>query len=260
MVQLHPPRGNLGFDILDTDTINETVREIAVAKLGCGGGRRLVEPVAGGSVRLFSTDSGLPRPRRKIDIVTHEESVAKYEYVYTCLFEPEPKRPPYVPRTAGLGNLWRFNGEARSMAAEAIEGYLEGVRKDNLPLPVTKTTARTPAANRLPSSCRPCNRLPTVSPAGGDPRASAPGFLVHRVKGSHCYRNIPTGRCRASPRTLPSPRPAAGDSAVSSIRRASSGRRVRRLPLGKWRAPNDGAAEPHSPSPARYVRPRTTVE
>jgi predicted RNase H-like HicB family nuclease len=23
--------------------------------------------------------------------VTHEESVAKYEYVYTCLFEPEPE-------------------------------------------------------------------------------------------------------------------------------------------------------------------------
>jgi predicted RNase H-like HicB family nuclease len=72
--------------------------------------------------------------------VTHEESVAKYEYVYTCLFEPEPEGGFTVtcPALPGLVTYGASMEEARSMAAEAIEGYLESVRKDGLPLPVSE--------------------------------------------------------------------------------------------------------------------------
>lgn len=70
--------------------------------------------------------------------MTYKESIITYEYIYTCLFEPEPEGGFTVtcPTLPGLVTYGATIEEARAMASEAIEGYLESLRKDGLPLPV----------------------------------------------------------------------------------------------------------------------------
>ena len=76
--------------------------------------------------------------------MTHEESIITYEYIYSCLFEPEPEGGFTVtcPALPGLVTYGASIEEARTMATEAIEGYLESLQKDGLPLPVSEDDLR----------------------------------------------------------------------------------------------------------------------
>jgi antitoxin HicB len=65
------------------------------------------------------------------------EKIGASEVVFTCLFEPAPEGGFVVtcPALPGLVTEGDTLDEARAMAADAIEGYLESLRKDGLPLP-----------------------------------------------------------------------------------------------------------------------------
>jgi antitoxin HicB len=87
--------------------------------------------------------------------MTHEESITTHEYIYTCLFEPEPEGGFTVtcPALPGLVTYGATMEEARAMATEAIEGYLESLQKDGLPLPLSEgdleNTHREPISVKL---------------------------------------------------------------------------------------------------------------
>lgn len=78
--------------------------------------------------------------------MTHEESIHTYEYTYTCLFEPEPEGGFTVtcPALPGLVTYGATIDEARTMAIEAIEGYLESLQVDSLPLPLSEDDLQNP--------------------------------------------------------------------------------------------------------------------
>jgi antitoxin HicB len=62
---------------------------------------------------------------------------SKKDYGYTVLFEPAAEGG-YVVTCPGLPGLVTEGGslkEARAMAKDAIEGYLESLRKDGRPIP-----------------------------------------------------------------------------------------------------------------------------
>lgn len=60
------------------------------------------------------------------------------EYSYTVLFEPAEEGGYVVtcPALPGLVTEGDTLEEARRMAADAIRGYLESLRKDGLPIPL----------------------------------------------------------------------------------------------------------------------------
>src|SRR5260370_10747503 len=66
-----------------------------------------------------------------------EETVASRECRYTVLFEPAEEGGYVVtcPALPGLVTEGDTLEEARTMAAEAVRGYLESLAKDGLPLP-----------------------------------------------------------------------------------------------------------------------------
>jgi antitoxin HicB len=73
--------------------------------------------------------------------VNHQEPITTAEYTYTVLFQPEPEGGFTVtcPALPGLVTYGENLAEARAMAAEAIECYLESLREDGLPLPESDT-------------------------------------------------------------------------------------------------------------------------
>jgi antitoxin HicB len=76
--------------------------------------------------------------------MTHQETITTYEYTYTCVFDPEPEGGFTVtcPALPGLVTYGATLEEARAMAVEAIEGYLESLQKDGLPLPISEDERR----------------------------------------------------------------------------------------------------------------------
>ena len=62
------------------------------------------------------------------------------EYRYTVLFEPAEEGGYTVtcPALPGLVTEGDTLEEARAMAADAIRGYIESLRKDRLPVPCDK--------------------------------------------------------------------------------------------------------------------------
>lgn len=62
------------------------------------------------------------------------------EYIYTVLFEPAEEGGFTVtcPALPGLVTEGDTIEEARAMAADAIRGYIESLRKDHLPIPSDK--------------------------------------------------------------------------------------------------------------------------
>lgn len=62
------------------------------------------------------------------------------EYSYTVLFEPaeEGGFTATCPALPGLVTEGDTLEEARAMAADAIRGYIESLRKDHLPIPSNK--------------------------------------------------------------------------------------------------------------------------
>ena len=71
------------------------------------------------------------------------EPITTTEYTYTVLLQPEPEGGFTVtcPALPGLVTYGETLAEARAMAAEAIECYLESLQKDGLPLPESDTSA-----------------------------------------------------------------------------------------------------------------------
>jgi len=66
------------------------------------------------------------------------------EYRYTVLFEPAEEGGFTVtcPALPGLVTEGDTIEEARAMAADAIRGYIESLRKDHLPIPSDKTPVK----------------------------------------------------------------------------------------------------------------------
>lgn len=64
------------------------------------------------------------------------------EYRYTVIFEPAEEGGYTVtcPALPGLVTEGDTMDEARLMAEDAIRGYLESLRKDNLPIPSEAAT------------------------------------------------------------------------------------------------------------------------
>lgn len=63
------------------------------------------------------------------------------EYNYTVLFEPAEEGGFVVtcPALPGLVTEGDTLEEARAMAHDAIRGYIESLKKDNLPIPPDRT-------------------------------------------------------------------------------------------------------------------------
>jgi len=66
------------------------------------------------------------------------------EYSYTVLFEPAEEGGFIVtcPALPGLVTEADTLEEARAMARDAIRGYIESLRKDQLPIPSDKTPVK----------------------------------------------------------------------------------------------------------------------
>ena len=82
--------------------------------------------------------------------MNHQEPITTAEYTYSVLLQPEPEGGFTVlcPSLPGLVTYGETLDEARVMAAEAIECYLESLQKDGLPLPESDTPA-TPRAEHV---------------------------------------------------------------------------------------------------------------
>jgi predicted RNase H-like HicB family nuclease len=73
------------------------------------------------------------------------------EYRYTVLFEPAEEGGyvvtcPALPGLVTEGNTYE---EARNRAVEAIEGYLESLQKDGLPIPPDKKLLLEPVKEEI---------------------------------------------------------------------------------------------------------------
>ena len=75
--------------------------------------------------------------------MSRSEPITAAEYTYTVLLQPEPEGGFTVtcPSLPGLVTYGETVEEARAMAAEAIECYLESLQKDGLPLPESDAAA-----------------------------------------------------------------------------------------------------------------------
>jgi predicted RNase H-like HicB family nuclease len=73
------------------------------------------------------------------------------QYRYTVLFEPAEEGGyvvtcPALPGLVTEGNTYE---EARNRAVEAIEGYLESLQKDGLPIPADKKLLLEPVKEEI---------------------------------------------------------------------------------------------------------------
>jgi len=70
-------------------------------------------------------------------MTARKETMSVHEYRYTVLFEPAEEGGYTVtcPALPGLVTEGDTLEQARAMAVEAIQGYLESLAKDGLPFP-----------------------------------------------------------------------------------------------------------------------------
>ena len=73
------------------------------------------------------------------------------EYAYNILLQPEPEGGYTVtcPSLPGLVTYGATLEEARAMAADAIEGYLECLQEDGLPLPESDLVSVPPVVDQI---------------------------------------------------------------------------------------------------------------
>ncbi len=78
-------------------------------------------------------------------------SEPQYSYNFTVLFEPAEEGGYVVscPALPGLVTEGDTLEEARTMAADAIRGYLESLRKDGQPIPTDKAIPADPRKERI---------------------------------------------------------------------------------------------------------------
>lgn len=69
--------------------------------------------------------------------MTQKERLGTHEYTFTAVFEPEPDGgyTVHFPALRGCITYGQTLDEARDMAEEALELYLESLREDDLPIP-----------------------------------------------------------------------------------------------------------------------------
>ena len=69
--------------------------------------------------------------------MTQKERLGADEYTFTAVFEPEPDGgyTVHFPALRGCITYGQTLDEARDMAEEALELYLESLREDDLPIP-----------------------------------------------------------------------------------------------------------------------------
>ena len=79
--------------------------------------------------------------------MSRSEPIAAAERTYIVLLQPEPEGGFTVtcPSLPGLVTYGETLEQARAMAAEAIECYLESLQQDSLPLPESDAGAMTRA-------------------------------------------------------------------------------------------------------------------
>lgn len=70
--------------------------------------------------------------------MTRKETISTTVYTYTAEFEPaeEGGYVVTVPALPGVVTQGETLEEARAMAADAIQGFLESLQKDGLPIPL----------------------------------------------------------------------------------------------------------------------------
>ena len=73
----------------------------------------------------------------------HQETATTHEYTYTVVFElaPEGGYTVTVPALPGVVTEGDTLEEAREMVIDAIEGYLELLQDDGVPIPVDTSQA-----------------------------------------------------------------------------------------------------------------------
>ena len=78
-------------------------------------------------------------------------SEPQYSYNFTVLFEPAEEGGYVVtcPALPGLVTEGDTLEEARTMAADAIRGYLESLRKDGQPIPTDKAIPAEPRKEHI---------------------------------------------------------------------------------------------------------------
>ena len=78
-------------------------------------------------------------------------SEPQYSYNFTVLFEPAEEGGYVVtcPALPGLVTEGDTLEEARNMAADAIRGYLESLRKDGQPIPTDKAIPAEPRKEHI---------------------------------------------------------------------------------------------------------------
>jgi len=76
--------------------------------------------------------------------MTHDEAVATTEHRFTALFEPDEDGGYTVsfPALPGCLTHGATKDEARRMAAEVLQGYLETLHEDGMPIPVENDSAK----------------------------------------------------------------------------------------------------------------------
>jgi antitoxin HicB len=74
--------------------------------------------------------------------MARDEPITGLEFSYVAVFRPEPEGGYTVtcPALPGLVTYGETLAEARAMAVEAIEAYLESLQKDGEPLPDSDVT------------------------------------------------------------------------------------------------------------------------
>ena len=83
--------------------------------------------------------------------MARQEPITTEEYTFTAVFEPEPEGGYTVtcPALPGLVTYGETLEEARAMAAEAIECYLESLQKDGVPLPPSEEHVADPIRDKV---------------------------------------------------------------------------------------------------------------
>ncbi len=83
--------------------------------------------------------------------MAHKETITTSEYTYTIIVEPAEEGGYVVtcPTLRGLATQGETLEEARAMAADAIQGYLELLQEDGLPIPPSDEPEREPLRDRV---------------------------------------------------------------------------------------------------------------